>query len=264
VTQWRGVYEAFGRAYVDPDPDGDSQTATLNARLPGQYLDSETEQHYNRFRYYDVGIGKYVSADPLGQLGGMALYTYVADRPTDQVDPHGLHMQDLSDLNFGFGTVDFVLRYWFGGGEPVDLGDVGRGSTFEADPTVKEAVAGFYARLMVAARAAADRLCESCPSATNGTTTASAQAKVPTNVRGSRGLFAVGHSTLFQVGQCSISVDCRTGGYSYSCDSAFAIADSFKDPLDLKEKGLLSNGDLPFSKPYPIEYVFERSFRGAR
>lgn len=38
-------------------------------RFPGQYYDAETGLHYNRFRYYDPSIGRYISADPIGQLG---------------------------------------------------------------------------------------------------------------------------------------------------------------------------------------------------
>lgn len=45
----------------------------------GQYYDAETELAYNRFRYYDVESGNYISKDPLGLNGGFALYAYVSD-----------------------------------------------------------------------------------------------------------------------------------------------------------------------------------------
>ncbi|WP_366799947.1 RHS repeat-associated core domain-containing protein [Treponema denticola] len=35
----------------------------------GQYLDTETELVYNRFRYYDPSTGAYISQDPIG-VGG--------------------------------------------------------------------------------------------------------------------------------------------------------------------------------------------------
>jgi RHS repeat-associated protein len=38
-------------------------------RFPVQYYDAETGLHYNRFRYYDPSIGRYISADPIGQFG---------------------------------------------------------------------------------------------------------------------------------------------------------------------------------------------------
>ena len=36
--------------------------------LPGQYFDQETGLHYNYFRYYDPNTGRYMTADPRGQL----------------------------------------------------------------------------------------------------------------------------------------------------------------------------------------------------
>lgn len=59
---WRAVYEAFGRAHVDPDPDGDGTSVPFNVRFPGQYADAETGLSYNRFRYYEPEIGRYISA----------------------------------------------------------------------------------------------------------------------------------------------------------------------------------------------------------
>jgi RHS repeat-associated protein len=35
-------------------------------RFQGQQFDEETGLHYNRFRYYDPGVGRFVSQDPLG------------------------------------------------------------------------------------------------------------------------------------------------------------------------------------------------------
>jgi len=45
----------------------------------GQYYDAETELAYNRFRYYDFQAGNYISKDPIGLRGGLALYGYVPD-----------------------------------------------------------------------------------------------------------------------------------------------------------------------------------------
>ena len=58
-------------------------------RFPGQYEDEETGLYYNRFRYYDPDAGAYITQDPIGLLGGLALYGYVQD-PTTWVDPLGL------------------------------------------------------------------------------------------------------------------------------------------------------------------------------
>jgi RHS repeat-associated protein len=45
----------------------------------GQYYDPEIELNYNRFRYYDLDSGVYISKDPIGLLGGFGLYNYVKD-----------------------------------------------------------------------------------------------------------------------------------------------------------------------------------------
>ncbi|WP_454986631.1 RHS repeat-associated core domain-containing protein [Capnocytophaga bilenii] len=48
-------------------------------RYQGQYEDIETGLYYNRFRYYSPESGTYISQDPIGLLGGKALYGYVHD-----------------------------------------------------------------------------------------------------------------------------------------------------------------------------------------
>lgn len=80
---WQGQLDVFGAAKVDI-----ARTA-CPWRWPGQYEDDETGLFYNRFRYYDPAVGAYISKDPIGLLGGTALYAYVDD-PTGWIDPWGL------------------------------------------------------------------------------------------------------------------------------------------------------------------------------
>jgi len=58
-------------------------------RYQGQYEDAETGLYYNRFRYYSPEEECYISQDPIGLLGGMALYNYVHDA-NNFVDVFGL------------------------------------------------------------------------------------------------------------------------------------------------------------------------------
>lgn len=58
-------------------------------RFQGQYHDHETGLHYNRHRYYDPGVGRFISQDPIGLAGGLNLYAY-APNPVGWVDPSGL------------------------------------------------------------------------------------------------------------------------------------------------------------------------------
>ena len=58
--------------------------------FPGQYFDSETNLHYNHFRYYDPQLGRYITSDPVGLRGGLSTYLYTMANPTGSVDPLGL------------------------------------------------------------------------------------------------------------------------------------------------------------------------------
>ncbi|WP_313318754.1 RHS repeat-associated core domain-containing protein, partial [Pseudomonas sp.] len=59
-----------------------------NIRFQGQYLDSETELHYNTFRYFDPEVGRFITQDPIGLSGGRNLYSY-APNSIGWIDPLG-------------------------------------------------------------------------------------------------------------------------------------------------------------------------------
>uniref|UniRef100_UPI002B1DA48D RHS repeat-associated core domain-containing protein n=1 Tax=Pseudomonas glycinae TaxID=1785145 RepID=UPI002B1DA48D len=58
-------------------------------RFQGQYFDEESGLHYNRHRYYDPDVGRYLTPDPVKLAGGLNQYRYVPN-PTGWVDPLGL------------------------------------------------------------------------------------------------------------------------------------------------------------------------------
>ncbi|MGW6035051.1 putative T7SS-secreted protein [Gordonia terrae] len=57
--------------------------------FPGQYVDSESGLHYNRFRYYQPGTVRYLSPDPLGLAPAPNPHAY-PDNPAVWADPLGL------------------------------------------------------------------------------------------------------------------------------------------------------------------------------
>ncbi len=60
-------------------------------KYTGREYDAETGLQYNRRRYYDAGIGGWITQDPLGfGAGDSNLYRYVNNRPTGATDPSGL------------------------------------------------------------------------------------------------------------------------------------------------------------------------------
>ncbi len=60
-----------------------------NLRFQGQYFDSESGLHYNRFRYYDPQTGRFVHQDPIGLEGGLNCFMYAVN-PFEWIDPVGL------------------------------------------------------------------------------------------------------------------------------------------------------------------------------
>jgi RHS repeat-associated protein len=61
-------------------------------RFQGQWADEETGFYYNRYRFYDPAMGRYISQDPIGFRGGVNLYAY-APNPISWVDPLGLDVE---------------------------------------------------------------------------------------------------------------------------------------------------------------------------
>ena len=82
---WQARYKAWGEV-----ERFEVQSIEQPLRFQGQYFDAETGLHYNTFRYYDPGVGRFTTQDPIGLLGGDNLYQYAVN-PTGWVDPLGLN-----------------------------------------------------------------------------------------------------------------------------------------------------------------------------
>ena len=82
---WEAWHEPFGKATET------IAVEELQVRFPGQYEDAETGLHYNYFRYYDPGTGRYSTSDPIGLAGGLNTFTYVGGNPVHFVDSLGLY-----------------------------------------------------------------------------------------------------------------------------------------------------------------------------
>ena len=91
-------------------------------RFPGQYFDAETGLHYNRFRYYDPGIGRYVSADPIGQAGGINVYQYAFADPMNEIDNRGLMTNTVDAKIAAGGAMGMFLASMFASGTGEEMG----------------------------------------------------------------------------------------------------------------------------------------------
>jgi RHS repeat-associated protein len=64
--------------------------------FPGQIRDEITGLYYNRHRFYDGEIGRYLTPDPVGIFGGLDPYAYAPD-PVNFYDPTGLACRGKND-----------------------------------------------------------------------------------------------------------------------------------------------------------------------
>jgi RHS repeat-associated protein len=84
---WAAQYTAYGRlTRLNRDT---CQVLDQPLRFQGQYFDAETGLHYNRHRYYNPEVGRYLTQDPVKLAGGLNAYRYALN-PTGWVDPLGL------------------------------------------------------------------------------------------------------------------------------------------------------------------------------
>ncbi|WP_228140723.1 RHS repeat-associated core domain-containing protein [Acinetobacter sp. TGL-Y2] len=89
---WKAEYKAWGECKTEKAKSNffeNSEIISNNIRFQGQYFDEETGLHYNRYRYYSPYVGRFISKDPIGLLGGYNIYAY-APNPINWIDPYGL------------------------------------------------------------------------------------------------------------------------------------------------------------------------------
>jgi RHS repeat-associated protein len=79
------VYDSFGQLLSETNP-----SVTHRFGFTGREWDAELGLNYHRARYYDVGVGRWISEDPIGFTAGDAnLGRYVGNFVTSAVDASG-------------------------------------------------------------------------------------------------------------------------------------------------------------------------------
>jgi RHS repeat-associated protein len=108
------TYDSFGKLTAS------TGTITNPYRYTGREVDSETGLDYNRARYYDPQIGRFLSEDPLRFNGDSPnFYAYARNNPIRFMDPSGLK-SGFEDLQFTRRScakqrcIDKFLRTYYG------------------------------------------------------------------------------------------------------------------------------------------------------
>ncbi|WP_295976566.1 RHS repeat-associated core domain-containing protein [uncultured Aggregatibacter sp.] len=98
---WYGDYLGWGKLRNSHNLMADAHQPF---RLQNQYADEETGLHYNFLRYYEPALGRFITQDPIGLMGGMNVYQF-ANNTQAWVDPLGLaHFCTRHLKNFPFST----------------------------------------------------------------------------------------------------------------------------------------------------------------
>ncbi len=79
------IYDSYGNIVTETNASNGDRF-----KYAGMRYNSVTGQYYDRARYYDVAIGRFMSQDPMGFAGGdIDVYRYIGNSPTNCTDPTG-------------------------------------------------------------------------------------------------------------------------------------------------------------------------------
>jgi RHS repeat-associated protein len=92
AVMWRwDNAEPFGNNAANENPGG-LGPFPYDLRFPGQQYDAENATHYNYFRDYEPGIGRFLKSDPIGLQGGANTFAYGLSDPIARKDADGLQV----------------------------------------------------------------------------------------------------------------------------------------------------------------------------
>ncbi len=268
---WRWDSDPFGsnataNSAPNENPNTLSQvvgTATLpylfgfDLAFPGQKRDRETGKHYNYFRDYDPGVGRYTTSDPIGLKGGINTYGYVGADPSTHVDPSGL----------SWCTKDFVDHYLSGSGAAVDLTGIGLIGAFRNHASVAGPDAAWKGRLQSRCERTGASLLSSCDCRGETKTAAFSDSnRINYDVTGAQPigncLWSVGRGSVFGSASCFVYADCLTKKVRWMCTVKYRGRDKFEEPLRISSWGIDIKGEIPRARVYDILIGWEDFISG--
>lgn len=95
-------YTPYGSPYLA------SVDSNVTRRFTGHQLDADTGSYSTAFREYSPLTNRWSGRDPLGMVDGPNMYGYVGGNPINYVDPLGLNMGGLDDLQDGLDLAGFI------------------------------------------------------------------------------------------------------------------------------------------------------------
>ncbi len=102
-------YDPFGNPDTETWESAGSVAWYIDSYHAGREYDEYTGLYYNRARWYDSEVGRFISEDPLGfAAGDPNRYRYAANSPTNATDPTGLWLEsaiDITSLVIGIGSL---------------------------------------------------------------------------------------------------------------------------------------------------------------
>jgi RHS repeat-associated protein len=87
-------YDAYGK------PTYDVGRISTNFRYAGMFYLEEAGLYLTQYRVYDPNTGRWLSRDPIGEMGGVNLYGYVGGNPVNNTDSSGLFIDTIADAGF--------------------------------------------------------------------------------------------------------------------------------------------------------------------
>jgi RHS repeat-associated protein len=90
-----GVADATGRvrgttAYGAYGATETARGVQSDLGYAGMWRDPDSSLYLTWYRVYDPAVGRWLSRDPIGEMGGQNVYAYVGGNPVNLIDPMGL------------------------------------------------------------------------------------------------------------------------------------------------------------------------------